>query len=44
MKPVLATLIGGFGQNHHVAKIAFCAALLVMIDILFQGFGFFGRF
>ena len=44
MEPVLAALIGGFGQNHHVAKIALCAALLVMIDILFQGFGFFGRF
>jgi len=24
-------LIGGFGQNHHLAKIAFRAAQLVMI-------------
>ena len=44
MEPVLAALIGGFGQNHHVAKIALCAALLVMIDILFQGLGLFGCF
>ena len=37
-------LTGGFGQNHHVAKTAFHPAPLVLIAVLFQGFGLFSRF
>ena len=31
LSPFAGHLIGGFGQNHHLAKTASCAALLIMI-------------